>query len=222
MGFGLQFLACLVTSVKLTMQGVLLSSAGFKLDPLSYVLLVMPACALTFSSSLMTTREIGHEAAEMLPIPSWAVLSHHWHLLIPNALLAFALNVVAAWFIKSSSCTTYCLVGFLKDGVIVLGGVLLQGEQVGSFQAVAFTCQMGLLVLWSVSRQDPELFQQGLLTGMRGLCFKRASTGSSVPEAMESTAAPTLTESQFCEQSGHQDYGATASAPLIKEDKPTV
>eukprot|EP00971_Amphidinium_carterae_P277110 5499144-Amphidinium_carterae.2 len=46
MGFGLQILACPVPNVKLTMQGVLLPSAGFKLDPLSYVGAAMHVCSL--------------------------------------------------------------------------------------------------------------------------------------------------------------------------------
>merc|ERR1719437_294251 len=109
-----------------------------------------------------------------MPVPTLNDLFSHWHHLLPNALLAFTLNVVAVMFIKASSSVTYVLAGIVKDMVIVLGGVIFLGDEVSKMQSIAFAAQIFFLYLMSMAKQFPSKFEHGVWIGFRSLFEKQA------------------------------------------------
>eukprot|EP00928_Gymnodinium_smaydae_P062831 TRINITY_DN4659_c0_g3_i1.p1 TRINITY_DN4659_c0_g3~~TRINITY_DN4659_c0_g3_i1.p1 ORF type:complete len:354 (-),score=56.91 TRINITY_DN4659_c0_g3_i1:353-1414(-) len=165
-GFVIQMLCCIAGSLKITLQGVLLSSAGMKFDALSYMLLVMPVCALIQASFLGASSLVTPGGMDWMPVPSTQLILSKWHVLLPNALLAFVLNLIAVMFIKASSSVTYVLAGIVKDMVIVLGGVLVMGDEVSALQAWSFVAQLCLLMLWSAAKMNATMFEDGVVPGM--------------------------------------------------------
>jgi len=167
-GFSIQMLCCVTGSFKITLQGVLLNSQGMKFDALSYIILVMPICAFIQLSFLGTSALMGGPGGmDFMPVPTMAVIASKWHLLVPNALLAFTLNVTAVAFIKASSSVTYVLAGIVKDMVIVLGGVIVMGDVVSNVQSLFFTAQLGFLMLWSMAKMCPAKFENGIFQGVQ-------------------------------------------------------
>merc|ERR1719454_2196289 len=100
---------------------------------------------------------------DWMPVPTWVDIADHWQVLIPNALLAFTLNVVAVMFIKASSSVTYVLAGIVKDMVIVLGGVVFLGDAVSRMQSFAFMAQLMFVMSLLMSKQYPQKFEQGVM-----------------------------------------------------------
>lgn len=165
-GFFLQLGCCLVGSLKCTFTGLMLSGKGMKLDALSYLILVMPICTILFTFALLVSAAMG--GLTWMPVPSVADVVAVWPVLIPNSLLAFALNVICMFLIQVSSSVTFVLCGLLKDLVIVLGSSMFLGEQVGTEQAIAFSVLLALLCLWSYMKVYPDMFQDGLAKGIVG------------------------------------------------------
>merc|ERR1719379_1123807 len=132
-----------------------------KFDALSYLLVVMPVCASIQGTILLGSQSTQDGGVGWMPVPTWSDVVSHWHFLIPNALLAFTLNVVAVMFIKASSSVTYVLAGIVKDMVIVLGGVIFLKDQVSKMQSLAFTAQIFFLLSLSMSKQFPSKFENG-------------------------------------------------------------
>eukprot|EP00928_Gymnodinium_smaydae_P062828 TRINITY_DN4659_c0_g1_i3.p1 TRINITY_DN4659_c0_g1~~TRINITY_DN4659_c0_g1_i3.p1 ORF type:complete len:372 (-),score=54.38 TRINITY_DN4659_c0_g1_i3:363-1424(-) len=168
-GFVIQMLCCLAGSLKITLQGVLLSSAGMKFDALSYMVLVMPVCALIQASFLVISSLVTPGGVEWMPVPPSQLVLSKWHVLLPNALLAFVLNLIAVMFIKASSSVTYVLAGIVKDTVIVLGGVLFMGDEVSALQSWSFFAQLCLLLLWSAAKMNVSTFEEGVIPGIMAL-----------------------------------------------------
>eukprot|EP00928_Gymnodinium_smaydae_P063093 TRINITY_DN46776_c0_g1_i1.p1 TRINITY_DN46776_c0_g1~~TRINITY_DN46776_c0_g1_i1.p1 ORF type:complete len:364 (-),score=77.40 TRINITY_DN46776_c0_g1_i1:92-1183(-) len=179
-GFTIQMLCCLAGSLKITLQGVLLNSQGMKFDALSYMILVMPVCSLIQGSLLFGSNQAQAGGVSWMPVPPMELVLSKWHLLLPNALLAFTLNVIAVLFIKASSSVTYVLAGIVKDMVIVVFGVLLAGDEVSSVQAMSFALQLMFLLIWSVTKMHPDLFEEGILPGL-----KYVSMGVKIPSGKE-------------------------------------
>jgi len=190
-GFSIQMLCCLAGSLKITLQGVLLNSAGMKFDPLSYILLVMPVVALIQGSTLLASATLSPTEGgfEWMPVPAWSVIMAKWHLLLPNALLAFTLNVTAVAFIKASSSVTFVLAGILKDMLIVIGGVVVMHDQVTQLQSMSFVAQLGLLLLWSMAKMHPANFENGIGQGLRSLLKKEEPVADVISQTSSSYGA---------------------------------
>eukprot|EP00928_Gymnodinium_smaydae_P057015 TRINITY_DN40285_c0_g1_i1.p1 TRINITY_DN40285_c0_g1~~TRINITY_DN40285_c0_g1_i1.p1 ORF type:complete len:354 (-),score=67.41 TRINITY_DN40285_c0_g1_i1:271-1332(-) len=169
LGFAIQMLCCIVGSLKITLQGVLLSSAGMKFDALTYMVLVMPVCSLIQGSLLVVSSAITPGGTDWMPVPTFALLASKWQILLPNALLAFALNLIAVMFIKASSSVTYVLAGIVKDMVIVICGVAVSGDEVSPLQSWSFLAQLFFLMLWSAAKMNKVQFEDGVMPGLFAL-----------------------------------------------------
>jgi hypothetical protein len=156
-------------SMKITLQGLMLSNAGKKLDPLTYLVVVMPMCAVIFGSVLLVFGTILPSDQDILPTPSFADWVSNWKLLAANGLLAFALNLVAVSFIKASSAVAYVLTGIIKDVIIVVTGVLFFGHECSVLQVCGFTLQVSLILVWSLLKMFPAKFEHGLASGIVAL-----------------------------------------------------
>jgi len=119
---------------------------GLKLDPLSYTFFVSPMCLLVLlvGTYVMWVPEI----LDRLAI--W------WPLLVPNALLAFSLNLVVAAMIKETSAVGFILAGVVKDIAVVLVSSLFMGEVVTPMQATSFTVALVGIFFWSYMKVVPE------------------------------------------------------------------
>merc|ERR1719373_984968 len=79
-----------------------------------------------------------------------------WHYLLPNAALAFVLNVTVATLIKEVSAVGFMLTGVVKDIVLVVVSAAAFGEQVAPMQVVCFSMILGGILFWSLMKAAPE------------------------------------------------------------------
>lgn len=144
-GFGLQALSQLGECGK-TVLGEWIMTDGFKLDPLTYTMFMSPICfCILFAFTVLTW---DHEIA--VQFASW------WPVLLPNAFVAFTLNVICAFVIKECSAITFMLTGLVKDMVIVLGCMVWFGDIVVRQQFMGFGICLGGIAFWSLMRSDPD------------------------------------------------------------------
>jgi hypothetical protein len=157
-GFIVQLLCGTVESLKVVLQGTLLSGSGKKLDPLSFVLFVSPLIFVVLTPFVCL--QYKHPDAIGLPSPRFEdFVRERWYL-AGNVLLAFALNVISSIFLKYSSPIAFLLVHIVKDVMIVVGDTTLMGEAVSRQQRVSFVCQLGLISLWSMTKSNPEMLKR--------------------------------------------------------------
>jgi len=155
-GFVIQGTGQLFECCKIVLQAMLLTSAGRKLDALTYVMLVMPLCAILLGGGYCAFTVFPHEH---FMTPQWHHLVQWWPHLLANACIAFALNVVIALFVKHSSAVAFILVGILKDAMIVAAGGLIFKEVITLVQGIGFFLQLCGIVTWSMMKQFPEMFE---------------------------------------------------------------
>lgn len=144
-GFSIQALSQLGECGK-TVLGEWIMTDGFKLDPLTYTMFMSPICSCILL--VFTAFTWDHEI--LVQFTKW------WPVLLPNALVAFALNVICATVIKECSGITFMLTGLVKDMVIVLGCMVMFGDVVVRQQFIGFAVCLGGIGFWSLMRSDPD------------------------------------------------------------------
>lgn len=197
-GFTIQGISQLFESSKIVLQAMLLSSAGRKLDALTYVLLVMPLCALVLGAICCIL--LMWPNPHMLT-PSTSEVLAWWPHLLANALVAFALNLIIALFVKHSSAVSFILAGIVKDAMIVLSGVFVLSEVISPLQGVGFAMQLGLIFIYTLAKTFPNKFEHGMLHGIVALFL-----GENMYTAVLKNAA--------CR--GEKDYGACEEGALAR------
>jgi len=163
-GFAMQGCSQVFECVKIVLQAMLLSNACRKLDPLTYVMIVMPLCAIIIGLGLCVLVAFPHEN---FMVPSFAQVQQWWPHLLANACTAFALNVVVAAFVKHSSAVAFILVGIMKDAAIVFSSLLLFTEVISAVQMVGFILQLATIMVYSMVKTFPVRFEAGLVAGLR-------------------------------------------------------
>mmetsp|Transcript_6040 Transcript_6040/g.14195 ORF Transcript_6040/g.14195 Transcript_6040/m.14195 type:complete len:445 (+) Transcript_6040:43-1377(+) len=157
-GFAMQGFSMLCESLKLTLQSYSLSSAGRRLDALTFVLLVAPLVLLLLLALLLALHVLWPARPGALALPPWPALAEHWRLLLASGCLAFAMNVAHALLVKWSSATAFILIGVvMKDVVIVVVGALVLGELLSPLQVAGFTMQLVAILVWSLMKAAPAL-----------------------------------------------------------------
>lgn len=162
-GFVIQATGQLFECCKIVLQAMLLSSAGRKLDPLTYVMVVMPLCAVLLAGGICVLNYFPHEH---FLTPQWHHLVQWWPHLLANACVAFALNVVIAFFIKHASAVAFILAGIVKDAMIVATAAVVLREVVTAIQTFGFLLQLGGILLWSMIKTFPDRFEAGVFAGL--------------------------------------------------------
>jgi len=170
-------------SLKITLQGLLLSNAGSgkKMDSFSYLLIIMPWCFCMFAIFLFICTFALPADQTIMPVPTLQQTRRMWPLLLANAALAVLLNVVGTFFVKATSAVSYVLTGILKDVMIVVTGILYLGHQCSKLQAVGFTLQVTLVFVWSMMKTFPDEFQQGFVAGLQFVLFGKSSVDAKNP-----------------------------------------
>jgi hypothetical protein len=166
MGFSVQAIAQVCECTKVTLQSMLLSGKG-KLDPLSYLLIVMPFCVVVLGGALTILWFCG--GGHRFAMPDLADLQREWRLLACNALLAFGLNLAVAAFMKHTSAVAVILVGIVKDATIVFFNAIFLGEGISQLQTFGFILQLIFVTLWSAMKIFPKEFEAGVIPLLRNL-----------------------------------------------------
>jgi hypothetical protein len=168
-GFVIQGTGQLFECTKIVLQAMLLTSAGKKLDALTYVMMVMPMCFAVLSVFLgfiLFVMPIEH-----LDTPRWSEVVHWAPVLMINACVALALNIIIALFVKHSSAVAFILAGIVKDAAIVMAGTLFFHEAVSSLQFIGFSLQLLGIMVWSLMKSFPDKFEHGIMSGLAGVLF---------------------------------------------------
>lgn len=159
----IQIACCLCESSKTVLQSILLGGSC-KMDPLAYLLAVMPVCALMTGFILFLDFSVIDIPGVHLPTEKH-IIKHGW-LLFGNVCLALLLNVFAAAFINYTSAMAFVLTNIFKDTAIVLGGAVVLGEVISRKQCYAFASQLFFIGLWSFRKAD-EATRTKLVDGKR-------------------------------------------------------
>mmetsp|Transcript_86309 Transcript_86309/g.252530 ORF Transcript_86309/g.252530 Transcript_86309/m.252530 type:complete len:530 (+) Transcript_86309:97-1686(+) len=129
----------LLEATKIVAQSSLLSAAGSaKLDALSYNLLIQPLSAIGLFIFVTTCMAFVPGVATA----TWSDYVAWWPHLVGNACTALALNVLVAVFISKTSAVGFIVVGIVKDIVLVVSDVLLEGTHISALQVAAFSFQI--------------------------------------------------------------------------------
>lgn len=150
-GFVLQVVSSLSEATKVIIQGLLMSGS-LKLDPLTMVLFMAPACLLANVVPFAIME--GPRIAEI----SLAFASHAPYVL-GNAMLAFGLNVIVAQCIKQLSPVGYLLAGIVKDVCIIVTSAWFLGESLSTQQVFGFTIALSGVACYSLYKQNQDCFQ---------------------------------------------------------------
>jgi len=145
-GFVVQLVSQLAECSRVVLGECVLSGSSLKLDPLTYTLFAAPTClvVLILGNFFTWNQEIIPRAQQ------------YWHLLLPNAMLAFVLNVLVATVIKEASAVGFILTGMVKDIVLVIVSSIAFGETVTVQQASAFVMILMGILFWSLSKAMPD------------------------------------------------------------------
>jgi len=155
-GIAFQAVSQLAGCIGMVLGEFLLSDR--KLDPLTYTAFTAPACLVV----LLVANACSWDP-QIVP----AALSN-WHLLLANACVAFALNVLVATVIKELSAVGFVLTGLTKDIVIVVLSCVTFGEPITQVQSGAFLMTLLGVGMWSLMKVRPDSAPVKLLE--RALC----------------------------------------------------
>jgi len=174
-GFLIQASGQIFESLRIVLQGSLLT--GKKLDPMTYQLLISPLSFL-FLAVFMGCASHAGPSMSKLGLPPLSVITAWLPILLVNGLVAFALNVSIALFMKMSSPVSFVLAGIVKDCAIVCVSALLMHEEVSGIQIVGFTLQLCIILLWSLMKRFPDEFEKGMGAGLLSVLLGRDSSES--------------------------------------------
>jgi len=146
MGFTLQLLSQVAECSRVVLGECVLSGSSLKLDPLTYTLFAAPVC--------LAVLLLGNYVAWDPAIVPRAV--QLWHLLLPNAVLAFVLNLLVTIMVKEVSAVGAILTGVVKDVCLVLLSAAVFGEAVTRQQVGCFAFILLGILFWSTSKLMPK------------------------------------------------------------------
>lgn len=157
-GFIMQCTALLSEGLRINLLEILLKSAGYKLNPLSSVMVFAPvASSILLIIGIVTdpdavSIEVLHNIGEVA--------------LAANALIAFLLNIAIYIAIQVASGLIYALAGIVKDISIIMGSVILMGSPVSGIQVLGYVIALlGIQAYGQVSKA-PAKFEMGVINGL--------------------------------------------------------
>lgn len=149
-GFLLQVVSSLSEATKVIIQSLLMSGS-LKLDPLTMVLFMAPACLLANLVPLAVVElpRFGEISTQLMT---------HLPFVLFNACLAFGLNVIVAQCIKRLSAVGYLLCGIVKDVCIIVTSSFFLGESLATMQIFGFCLALSGVASYSLYKQNPDCF----------------------------------------------------------------
>jgi len=145
-GFTIQAISQFAECSKNVMGEFLMSSTDFKLDPLTYTMFMAPVSLLFLSMGVAWTWDPAVVAAAQA----------NWHYLLPNACLAYGLNLIIAMVLKNCSAMGFILAGMVKDIVIVVVSSHLFGDYIAGMQYFGFAVTLAGCGCWSLLKLMPN------------------------------------------------------------------
>jgi len=145
-GFLVQGTSQLAECCKNVLGEFIMSGTDFKLDPLSYTMFMAPMALAFLLIGVLFTWE-----SDIVP-----AAQANWHYLVPNALLAYCLNVTIAAVLKNCSAMGFILAGMVKDIVIVVVSSYIFGDTITKSQYTGFTVALGGVTAWSMIKLAPN------------------------------------------------------------------
>eukprot|EP00448_Togula_jolla_P008893 CAMPEP_0170597172 /NCGR_PEP_ID=MMETSP0224-20130122/15562_1 /TAXON_ID=285029 /ORGANISM="Togula jolla, Strain CCCM 725" /LENGTH=289 /DNA_ID=CAMNT_0010921619 /DNA_START=255 /DNA_END=1124 /DNA_ORIENTATION=+ len=172
-GFVIQAISQFAECSKNVMGEYIMSSTDLKLDPLTYTMFMAPVSLMFLSMGVAWTWD---------PAVVDAV-REHWIFLLPNALLAYALNLIIAMVLKNCSTMGFILAGMVKDIVIVVVSSHLFGDPVSRMQFMGFTVTLAGCGAWSLLKLMPNGGVACALRTLTGMPEDKGERLPLVPEA---------------------------------------
>jgi len=170
-GFLLQVFSSLSEATKVIMQSILMSGET-KLDPLTMVLFMAPACLLANLVPFAIMERPQHDGI----MDSFVQV---WPYLLTNAVMAFMLNVVVAQCIKELSAVGYLLCGVVKDICIIVTSAWFLGESLSHMQVAGFSVSLVGICFYSIYKQNSAFFHDdNLVAGFSRLLSGDPKTNS--------------------------------------------
>lgn len=144
-GFICQLISQLCECSRAVVAEIVLNSK-FKLDPLTYTMLVSPVClvVLVIGSAITWTPTVVPDFVQWYP------------LIIPNSCLAFCLNVWIALVIKETSAVGFIITGIAKDIVLVVFSSIIFHDTITTKQWICFIITLSGVFFWSFMKVCPE------------------------------------------------------------------
>merc|ERR1719229_1871372 len=118
---------------------LVLTGSEFRLDPLSYTFFMAPVCLVVLGIGNIITWD--HSVITDLAV--W------WPYLIPNACIAFCLNVMIAQVIKETSAVGFIITGVVKDIALVVFSSAVFHDSITRQQWLSFTITLSGVFFWS-------------------------------------------------------------------------
>ena len=175
-GFVVQLLGTGSEAIRLTLVNVLLSSKGLKLDPLTFLLLTAPLCAVLNGTACFLF--------EYDTIAPGAFEGVGAGMFLANGIVAFSLNLSVVFLVKNASALVLTLAGIIKDILIISVSAVLFQSPVSSVQAGGYSIAVLGLQMYKEFKKKPENFRQGVSQGMA------AAWCGGAPAAPAGAAAP--------------------------------
>merc|ERR1719436_682787 len=113
---------------------------------MSYTFFVAPICLVVLIVGNIVTRQ----GSILTDAADW------WPCLIPNACLAFCLNVTIALVIKQTSAVGFIITGITKDIVLVVFSSFLFHDVITLKQWLSFCVTLSGVFFWSFMKVWPE------------------------------------------------------------------
>merc|ERR1719428_2331259 len=113
---------------------------------MSYTMFVAPVCLVV----LAIGNAIIWEKAVLDDLAVW------WPYLIPNACIAFCLNVTIAQVIKETSAVGFIITGVVKDIALVVFSSVFFHDTITSKQWLSFTVTLSGVFFWSFMKVFPD------------------------------------------------------------------
>jgi len=145
-GFMLQGVSQLAECARAVVAELVLTGSEFKLDPLSYTFFMAPVCLLVLTIGNIVTWD--HSVITDLAV--W------WPYLIPNACMAFCLNVMIAQVIKETSAVGFIITGVVKDIALVVFSSAVFHDSITMNQWLSFTITLSGVFFWSLMKVFPS------------------------------------------------------------------
>lgn len=146
LGFIFQLISQLADSGRAVLAEILMKADEFKLDPLSYTLMLSPICFTVLLIGTLVTWSSD----------TFTDLSKTWPLLIPNSCVAFGLNIAIAAVVKETSAVGFNVTGFVKDILLVVVGAAFFHAQVSIRQAGCFFITLSGVFFWALMKTNPD------------------------------------------------------------------
>jgi len=145
-GFLLQAISQLAETARTVVAELVLTGDSFKLDPLSFTLFTAPVCLVVLIIGNIAT----WKSEVLTDMAIW------WPWLIPNACLAFCLNLTIALVIKETSAVGFIVTGVVKDIALVVFSSMLFHDTIVMKQWLSFVLALSGVFFWSFMKVCPD------------------------------------------------------------------